>query len=630
MLALLLLATLPAAALNASHGSVSSSPKLVATQVCTCATQASGSSSTVSELRGHGPPNQVNYDEQLGITFAQSFTSLEYNVTAVVQTDPALDTGPVYLLNGLSDNGFWYQVGVSWNWGPGQTPGTGFAMNYEVFDPYGNSIFPTNGGGLTAFSRSVNPGDTVALNLYFDSSGQVVMLAEDLNTGAYAQQVFSAEGGTYFAGLPNSVANSNGFFTGLMTEWYHGAPYYANLQETVYSTNLTISSGWMWMDEFNGNNDRLVFAGNSTSPSSFTANPNQLQEFDYNGTTEYASGVEFVTGALNGTTTTTSTTATSTTTTTSETPPVSLTFSYSVAGGGVGYGAPILTYVSRGVQEEVSLTTSPTTYGLDAGTQWSVSSALSGSTSSERWVTNETTLGTATNSQTITVEYQHQFNVTIEPNVVSGGSVTPASSGWYDAGAGLTLTATPVSGWAFEGWTIDGQSLAPSSGTSIVVAVEQPINATAVFYPGLEITTAGSVSVAFSYPVSQGTVSGAVQGTVRPGSTDEVYVPPASSVMLEAIPTSFLYSFAGWLGLQTSAGTLVFTMSSPSSLTAESGLNYLNIGILVFALALVASLALLLVTRRNRPAAAAPMESQTGASAGDIQPQPDSPDTGAQ
>ncbi len=304
MLALLLVAMAPAAVVNTSHYSVSSSPKLVATQVCACATQASGSSSTLPELRGHGPPNQVNYDEQLGITFTQSFTSLEYNVTAVVQTDPLLDTGPAYLLNGLSDTGFWYQVGVSWNWGPGQTPGTGFDMIYEVFNPSGNSIYPINGGGLSAFSGTVNPGDMIVLNLYFNS-GQVVMLSEDLNTGAYAQQTFSAESGTFFTGL-NNVANSNGFFTGLMTEWYHGAPYYANLQGTLYSTNVTISSGWMWMDEFNANNDQLVFAGNSTSPSSFTADPTQLQEFAYNGTTEYASGLEFVTGAAGGTTTTTS------------------------------------------------------------------------------------------------------------------------------------------------------------------------------------------------------------------------------------------------------------------------------------------------------------------------------------
>src|SRR5208283_1988338 len=80
-------------------------------------------------LRGHGPPIQSNYDEQIGLTFTQNLTTLAYNVTAVEQTDPTLGTGAAYLLNGLTNAGYWYQVGVSWDWNPGQTPGTGFGMN---------------------------------------------------------------------------------------------------------------------------------------------------------------------------------------------------------------------------------------------------------------------------------------------------------------------------------------------------------------------------------------------------------------------------------------------------------------------------------------------------------------------
>jgi hypothetical protein len=50
-------------------------------------------------------PPPTLYDEQLGTTFTQSFTSLEYNVTAVEQVDPGSGTGPAYLLNGLSGKG---------------------------------------------------------------------------------------------------------------------------------------------------------------------------------------------------------------------------------------------------------------------------------------------------------------------------------------------------------------------------------------------------------------------------------------------------------------------------------------------------------------------------------------------
>jgi hypothetical protein len=281
----------------------------VSTHIATAGQSASqGSSSILAStppaVRGHHPPLNTNYDEQVGITFTQNFTSLEYNVTAVEQIDPTLGTGPGYRLRARSNLGYWYQVGVSWDW----SPGIGFAMSYEVFDSVGNSIFPTDGGGgLLAFSGPVNAGDNVNLHLYF-SSGQVVMVAEDVETGANAQVTYTAVGGTEFVGQPNGDATSIGFFTGLMSEWYHGEPYYANLQEVNYTSDVPISSAWMWMDEFNANNGQLVFASNATALSTFSANPTQLQEFSYGSITEYADALEFITGApSNSTTTTTST-----------------------------------------------------------------------------------------------------------------------------------------------------------------------------------------------------------------------------------------------------------------------------------------------------------------------------------
>ena len=304
--------------------------RIVPTEVCYCASNIPGSAPGEMQFRGHGPPASSSvYDEQIGLTFTQSYTSMEYNVTAVKQTDPTLGDGPAYLLSGASNIGYWYQVGVSWDWAPGEIPGTGFDMNYEVFDTSGNSIFPADGqGGVLAFSGPVNAGNVVLLDLYFSNSSQnVVMLAEDTNTGALASEVYSNMGATYFVGLPDAVADQNGFFTGLMTEWYHGAPYYANEAKVIYfNPAFALSSAWMWMDEFNAKTLQGVFSNNTSAPVSY-ADPSRLQEFSFNGTTEYSDANELVTGSLtNGTRQTSSA--------------VPLTLSFTVEGGGAGYSSP--------------------------------------------------------------------------------------------------------------------------------------------------------------------------------------------------------------------------------------------------------------------------------------------------
>ena len=79
----------------------------------------------------------------------------------------------------------------------------------------------------------VNQGDTILLTLSF-ANGNVVMEGTDQNTGAQAQKTYSAVGATSFIGNLSATANSNGFFTGLMTEWYHSSPYYGDEQKVTY------------------------------------------------------------------------------------------------------------------------------------------------------------------------------------------------------------------------------------------------------------------------------------------------------------------------------------------------------------------------------------------------------------
>jgi len=419
-------------------------------KVCTCSSQPATIGHGEARFQVRGPPIFLNYDEQLGITFTQSFTSIEYNVTALAQTDPSLGTGPAYLVNGLSNAGYWYQVGVSWDWALGDNPGTGFDLSYEVFDTMGNSIFPANGqGGVEAFSGPVKAGDIILLNLYFSSAtSNVVMLADDTDTGASASEAFPSMGATYFTGLP-FVANSNGYFTGLMTEWYHGLPYSTNGKAVAYfNPRSDLTSAWMWMDEFDANSNATVFASNTTSPISFT-NPAALQEFSFNGTTEFADASEFVTGALSNATEFSS--------------GIPLVLSFGVQGSGTAYSPPVLNYVSDGRLRSVSLTGSPALYSADNGTDWSVSSTLEGSNSTQRWETNQTTTGVITSPMSTALHYFEQDYVSFGFNVTGGGSgFSPPRFTYYSFGQAHS-TPPGIGVWADSGSKYQYQSLLPGS-----------------------------------------------------------------------------------------------------------------------------------------------------------------------
>lgn len=419
--ALLVLASPAARAQSAPVG-----PALVPTRACSCAPLASGGA---SRFGIRGPPIYHNYDEQVGVTFTQSFTSIEYNVTAMPQTDPGLGTGPAYLVNGLSDTGYWYQVGVSWDWAPGDTPGTGLAMSYEVFNAHGSSVYPTDGqGGLASFSGPVNPGDVVTLDLYFSgSSGTVVMKAYDTSTGASASATYPASGGSYFVGLPDSVSNPNGFFTGLMTEWYHGLPYFANEAAAVYSdSGVGPASAWMWMDEFNASDYTPIFASNTTAP--VRLGSTAFQGFSYNGTTEYADASELVTGALSDPAAAASA--------------VPLVLSYAVRGGAAGSSPPALSYVSGGAAESVPLTGEPTLYFPGRGTGWSVPPTLGGSNATRRWATDQTVAGVASSPASGALTYYAQDLVDFRFTVDGGGSgFSPPTVGYSSFGKAATAPA---------------------------------------------------------------------------------------------------------------------------------------------------------------------------------------------
>jgi hypothetical protein len=345
-------------------------------------------------------PGITMYDEQVGASFTQNFNSLAYTLTAVAQTGTD-GYGPAYLLNGLGNTGYWYQVGLAYDWDANVT--SGFQLAYQVFNPSGNVVLPVSGGGGIAAFSPVNAGDTILLSLTF-SNGNVIMSGTDQTSGAKSQVSYTAAGATYFAGTPSSVASSQGFFSGLMTEWYHTTPYYGGENKVTYTTTgSAIQSAWLWIDEFSVSRTGIIsglFGDYTHSPVVFS-NPAQLQSFSSNGAYVAANATQVITG---------------------QTPTVTLMFGYSVTGAASGLPAPTLTYISGGTPQTATLTQSSQGYSIDIGSVWSVTNPLSTSSSTKRWQTNQTTTGTAASAQTINFVFYQQYQVTFSFNVTGGGS----------------------------------------------------------------------------------------------------------------------------------------------------------------------------------------------------------------
>ena len=255
----------------------------------------SSSSNNNSNLVKTSGPVPV-YDEQEIISFNGSFTALSFNLTAVAQQD-SHGYGPAYLLNGLSNLGYWYQIGITYHWyselNNTSYRDRGFSGVYEVFAPNGTSIFPAKGGG--SLQMNINAGDQINLYLALLTNGSVVMKATDLKTFSSGTEFYSAFGATYFESA-GGLDNSKGVFTGLMTEWYHSSPYYGNESAVTYVPyGGNIQYAWLGADEYNtsGPNRTIVF-GNSTPEIDLSQYPSGYTYTD-EGVTIIASPQSFTT-----------------------------------------------------------------------------------------------------------------------------------------------------------------------------------------------------------------------------------------------------------------------------------------------------------------------------------------------
>ncbi|WP_338604202.1 hypothetical protein V6M85_05905 [Sulfolobus tengchongensis] len=351
---------------------------------------------------------QVNfYDEQLFmmLNLYPTTTSLVAYVNVVAQASNS-GYGPAYLLNAITNNCWWYQVGVAYNWP--YTNGSfnpGFHMIYMVWNSSGD---PVIGPVLLNFNGPVNSGDQVTLKIYL-SNGNIVLCAHDDYTRAEASVSINANGAS---SIVTSLNLRHGYITGLMTEWYHLRPYYGGETGVIYRLQYFASSFTLGINEFATSSTESQVSAFRTVEYN-VQNNYTFYNLSYIGAFEASNGYYFVTGDLY---------------------PIFL--NYKIIGG--NFSVPInATYLYYGYKDTTTL---PSLIFVDANSNIDLPTLVQKGLS--RIISLNNTPVEATRSGNLTLYYQLQYylNVNIPVNASINGVFTTLTSGWYNASVKITVS----------------------------------------------------------------------------------------------------------------------------------------------------------------------------------------------
>lgn len=244
------------------------------------------------------------------------------------------------------------------------------------------------------------------------------------------------------------------------------------------------------------------------------------------------------------------------------------TLSYTVTGGSAGCYAPSFTTNQFGAFTPQVLTTTASGYWFDSGASWTVTNPLSGSTSSERWFSSQTVSGTISAAQTLMFSYSHQYYLTMQVNPPSGG--TTPSSGFFDSGSVLQISATANAGYAFKNWTGLGAGSFTGTSNPASVTMNAAITETAFFssQPVVTITVTSS-------PTGSGFLS--VDGTPIVSPQTYSWTPGTTHAIAASSPVSgdtrIRYVWQSWSDGGAQSHTITIPSSS-STLTATFQQQY--------------------------------------------------------
>ncbi len=268
---------------------------------------------------------------------------------------------------------------------------------------------------------------------------------------------------------------------------------------------------------------------------------------------------------------------------------VLLKASLEIIGSGGGPISSKLSYQNLGKNATTQIDANQSYIWIDAGTRWTVPSILNGSQTGQRWI--ETNVNSSGLAQSAQIRYITQYYVSVGLNNPTAGAV-PAIHGWFNASLPIALTAKANNGWKFMTWESNGQAT-PATSNSTTLMVTGPINETAVFWAGLQISSRANGHVNYNY--------GNVSGTVPASSSATLYLPPGTEVSLSALPDSAFYSSAAWSGdnQSSSASTQNFAVSAPATIGATYTLNVISIAIVAVVLVGVVAAVAVIIAKRG-------------------------------
>ena len=189
------------------------------------------------------------YNYQLAETFTNDNKDIKAVVNAVKNPKSSNIIFSTYLLNGLTNTGFWIQVGLIENV---QTKNNKerFEIALQEWNSAANTVFPkykVNLAGHYLFNREIKPGDNIKFGMKYSVTG-IYVYALDLRTDDKIAATFPASGSSEFVGLKRYNVNRNGYFTGIMREEILNNPFVPRLCKVAIMSEND-KNKWIWSNE---------------------------------------------------------------------------------------------------------------------------------------------------------------------------------------------------------------------------------------------------------------------------------------------------------------------------------------------------------------------------------------------